>query len=297
MLKFLQYTGFVILSMFCNTAFAQQNSLRTQIAEIAKPAKGIVGVSILSLEDRDTLSFNGEARLVLHSVMKFPIAMTVLHLVDSGVFTLDQPVHIAKRDMKNNTNSPLHSKYPKGNIDIPLSELLGYMVSQSDNNACDILLDKIGGPEVVQAYMLRLGIRGIAIHASEREMGAAWEVQYTNWCKPVEMTLLLDRFYNDKVLSKNSTAFLYKVLTQTSTGVNRIKGALPAGTVVAHKTGTSPTNADGLSPATNDVGIITLPSGKHLAISIFVCNSTADETTREAVIAKIARAAFDHYSR
>ena len=72
---------------------------------------------------------------------------------------------------------------------------------------------------------------------------------------------------------------------------------MPEGTVVAHKTGTSPTNAEGLSPATNDVGIITLPNGKHLAISVFVCNSTDDEATREAVIAKIAKAAWDFYAK
>jgi len=72
---------------------------------------------------------------------------------------------------------------------------------------------------------------------------------------------------------------------------------LPAGTAVAHKTGTSPTNAEGLSPATNDAGIITLPNGKHLIISVFVCNSTNDEATRESTIAKIAKAAYDFYSK
>ena len=86
-------------------------------------------------------------------------------------------------------------------------------------------------------------------------------------------------------------------MTETSTGPNRIKGMLPKDAVVAHKTGTSPTNDAGLSPATNDVGIITLPNGKHLAIAILVCNSTADEATREGIIAKIAKAAWDTYSQ
>ena len=84
-------------------------------------------------------------------------------------------------------------------------------------------------------------------------------------------------------------------MTETSTGPHRIKGMLPTDVVVAHKTGTSPTNDAGLSPATNDVGIITLPNGKHLAIAILVSNSTDDEATRDAVIAKIAKAAWDAY--
>jgi beta-lactamase class A len=286
--------GFLI--PFC--VHAQQDSaLRQQISQIAKPVKGIVGVSILGIENRDTLTFNGDARLVMHSVFKFPIALTVLHLVDTGKLTLAQLVHIKKRDMPEKLYSPLRDKYPNGDIDLPVSELLSYMVSLSDNTACDILLKLIDGPQHVQAYMLQLGIRGIAIRASEADMASAWELQYVNWCKPKEMTVLLDQFYAGKILSKSNTDFLYKLMTETSTGPKRIKGLLPAGTVVAHKTGTSPTNAEGLSPATNDVGIITLPNGKHLAIAVFVCNSRDNEATREGTIAKIAKAAFDFYSK
>lgn len=273
-----------------------QVSLHDQIEQIAKPAKAIVGVSVLNLETGDTVNYNGKARLVLHSVMKFPIALTVLHLVDSGVLKLDQMIHVTKKDMQK-TYSPLRDKYPKGNVDVSVSDLLSYMVSQSDNDACDILLRVLNGPQTVQSFMLKSGIRGIAIRASEADMASAWELQYTNWCKPTEMTLLLQKFYQGKILSKTSTDFLYKIMTETTTGPKRIKGLLPDGTVVAHKTGTSPTNAEGLSPATNDVGIITLPNGNHLIVSIFVCNSTDDEATRDSIIAKIAKASYDFYNK
>ncbi|MDB5022417.1 MAG: bla [Mucilaginibacter sp.] len=273
---------------------AQQDSLPSQIIQISKSAKGIVGVSILGIESRDTLNYNGSARLVMHSVMKFPIAMTVLSLVDKGKYKLDQRMKVSKKDLPAGTWSPLRDKYPEG-TEIALSELLGYMVSQSDNNACDFLLKKLGGPEVVDNYMQGLGLKGINIAASESDMAKAWEVQYTNWCKPEAAVHLLDLFYQGKALSKTSNDFLWKIMTQTSTGVNRIKGLLPKDVVVAHKTGSSGTNNDGLTPATNDVGIITLPNGKHLAIAIFVCNSKADEATRDGVIAQIAKAAWDVY--
>jgi beta-lactamase class A len=296
MKKFTLSVSLTLIFLVPVYVMAQQSALRQQIKDIIKPAKGIVGVSLLDLESRDTLSVNGDARLVMHSVMKFPIALTVLHWVDSGKLTLNQMIHIKKKDLPK-TYSPLRDKYPKGNVDVSVSDLLSYMVSLSDNDACDILLKVIDGPKTVQDYMLRLGIRGIAVRATEADMASSWELQYTNWCKPKEATLLLDKFYKGEILAKPTTDFLYKILTETTTGPHRIKGSLPAGTVVAHKTGTSPTNAEGLSPATNDVGIITLPNGKHLAISVFVCNSTDDETTRDAVIAKIAKAAFDFYSK
>jgi len=284
----------VFLAPVCVKA---QDALRDQIAQISQSVKGIVGVSVMNVESGDTLSYNGKARLVMHSVMKFPIALSVLHLVDTGKLKLDQVVHIKKKELDRKMYSPLRDKYPNGDIDISLGDLLGYMVSQSDNNACDILLKLIDGPKTVQKYLMQLGIKGVAVRASEADMASSWELQFTNWAKPVEMTMLLDEFYQGKLLSKTYTDFLYKIMTETTTGPKRIKALLPAGTVVAHKTGTSPTNAEGLTPATNDVGIITLPNGKHVILSVFVCNSTDDEATREGVIAKIAKAVFDAYNK
>jgi beta-lactamase class A len=289
------FLPFILLILFLSPGFVfAQDSLSSQIEQIAKSAKGIVGVSILGIESRDTLNYNGNARLVMHSVMKFPIAMTVLNLVDKGKYKLDKKFKLGKGDLPTGTWSPLRDKYPNG-ADVTLSDLLSYMVSQSDNNACDFLLKKLGGPDAVENYLQSLGISGISIEASEADMAKAWEVQYTNWCKPADVVRLLDLFYQGKALSKTSDDFLWKIMTETTTGPNRIKGLLPKDAVVAHKTGTSPTNAEGLSPATNDVGIIVLPNGKHLAIAILVCNSKADEATRDKVIAQIAKAAWDFY--
>jgi beta-lactamase class A len=231
--------------------------------------------------------------MVMHSVMKVPIAMTVLQLVDQGKWRLDQKIHITKEDLPE-TYSPLRDKYPQGNVDVAVSDLLSYMVSQSDNDACDILLKHLGGTVTVRNYLAKLGITGIVVNTSEVEMAAAWNVQYSNWCTANQIVKLLDIFYHGKALSKSSTDHLMKLMLATITGPKQIKGLLPAGTVVAHKTGRSPTNAAGLTPATNDVGIITLPNGKHLAIAVLVGESTVDLPQREQVIAKIARAAYDH---
>jgi beta-lactamase class A len=70
-----------------------------------------------------------------------------------------------------------------------------------------------------------------------------------------------------------------------------MKAGLPAGTIVMHKTGTSGVK-DGVASATNDIGLITLPDGRRLALAVFVTDSKADEATRDAVIASIAKAAY-----
>jgi beta-lactamase class A len=59
-----------------------------------------------------------------------------------------------------------------------------------------------------------------------------------------------------------------------------------------HKAGTSDTG-NGVTYATNDIGLITLPDGRRMAIAVFITDSTADEATRDSVIARIAKAAYD----
>jgi beta-lactamase class A len=85
-------------------------------------------------------------------------------------------------------------------------------------------------------------------------------------------------------------------MVNTTTGTKKIKGLLPAAAVIAHKTGSSGTDEEGLTAASNDVGIMTLPDGAHVAIAVFVTDAKADESMCEAIIARIARAVWDAHT-
>jgi len=160
-----------------------------------------------------------------------------------------------------------------------------------------MLFRLVGGPKKVNEYIHNLGLINIAIVNTEEEMHKDWKVQFSNWSAPLAMGQLLSMFYRGKVLSKESTEFLWKTMVGTNTGARRIKGLLPEGTIVAHKTGSSGANGDGVIAAANDVGIVTLPNGKHFIIVVFVSNSTADEDTCDNVIAKIAKTVWESYEK
>ena len=110
------------------------------------------------------------------------------------------------------------------------------------------------------------------------------------------MSELLRIFYERKHLSASSSDLLWKLMTESENSPKRIRGLLPESAVVAHKTGTSNTNNKGINAATNDVGIVTLPNGKHFSIVVYVSMSKEKLDAREAVIAKIAKAALDYFS-
>lgn len=277
------------------TALAQHQVLRREIAEIAHSSSGRVGVAINLLEVNDTLTFHDQERYPMHSVFKFPIAMMLLYEIDKGKFKLDQTVYVTNADLRK-TVSALYDKYPQGNANVTYEELLTDMIILSDNDACDILIRELGGAKKVSNFIYHWGVDSLSIQVNETEMSKAWPAQYRNWCNPSAQISLLKILYQQNLLSKQSNALLLKLMLKTSVSPKRLRGLLPVGTPVAHRTGTSSTNEQGLSPATNDVGIITLPNGKHLAIAVFVTDSHDDMDIRESIIAKLAKAAYIEYS-
>lgn len=277
-------------------SFAQEEVLLTQIKEIAKEAKGKVSVSVLCIEDRKSVAYYGDEPCVMQSVFKFPIALAILDRIDKGEFSLQHKIHITPKEMIKDTWSPMRDSFPEGNVNVTFENLLRYMVSQSDNIACDVLLHHLGKPKVVEKYIRKLEIEDFAMKYNEAGMHKKWENQYKNTCSPNAMVQLLDKFYQHKILSDTNSIFLYKLMIETKTGLNRIVKQLPPETIVAHKTGTSDAK-DGMTAAINDVGIITLPNGKHIALAVFVNDAYASQNTIEEVIARIAKATFDTFSK
>ncbi len=293
-----RYTLLAILclSLLSENAHSQKESLRSEIEKIAKSSGGSVGISFASLESDDTLTVNARGHFPMQSVFKFPLAMAVLHAVDNGKLSLDQKIRLTKYNLHEDTWSPVRDSFPNGNVDIILRDLLYYTVTYSDNNACDILIKLMGGPSNIQAYLRSIGIKNIDIAVTEQNMHDSWNAQFRNWCEPIAMSELLKKFYERKYLSPTSSDLLWKLMTESKTGPKRIRGLLPESAVVTHKTGTSNTNDQGVNAATNDVGIVTLPNGKHFSIVVYVSMSKNHLDEREAVIAKIAKAAWNYYS-
>lgn len=283
------------ISLFsCATTKQKESALRTQIDSIAQDAKGKVGIAVMYLESGDTLTYNGFYHSPMQSVFKLPIAMCVLNKVDSGKLSLEQKIHFHKADMQTATWSPLRNAFTGTDTDVTINSLLGLMVSNSDNVACDTLISLLGGPQVVNNYMHGIGANGITITVNEGAMHRNTDTQYTNWCEPQQMMYLLYNLYNGKYLSKQNTDLLIKFLQATNTSTKRIKGLLPEGTIVARKSGSSGTYKSGLTPASNDCGIIYLPNGKHMILVAFVSDATASDTVIDRTIARIAKAAYDN---
>ncbi|MFV8347887.1 class A beta-lactamase, subclass A2 [Flavobacterium sp. ZB4P13] len=286
-----------ILTFISFQGFAQTtNELRQRLNQIIATKNATVGISIKGIEDKDTLNINGNLEVPMMSVFKFHIALTVLNQVDNGKLSLDQKVFIKKEDLLPDTWSPMRDDYPNGNMYLTLDQLLRYTVSHSDNNGCDILIDLIGGTETVQKFINQQGIKDFTIKVNEKQM-LVWDNLYKNSTTPLATTQLLEKFYKGKILKKRTTKYLYQIMVETSRGITWMKAGFPENTELAHRTGISGTNENNLRVAMNNVGIVKLPNGKHVILSIYLKNITEEKEETEKIIKDIAKATWDYYSK
>ena len=101
---------------------------------------------------------------------------------------------------------------------------------------------------------------------------------------PEAMVSLLQRIDNGQLLKPMSRSYLLDLMARCMTGKNRMRALLPRGSPVEHKTGT-------LNGLTTDVGFITLPDGRRLAIALFARHGS----NRPSVLAAAARKIYDGF--
>jgi beta-lactamase class A len=282
------FAGF---ALFSSSAVAQQH-LQERIRDIAADTHGTVSVACSLPGTPLDCDLDPTARAPMQSVFKLPLVMAVLHQVEQGKFTLEQPIPFRISDLiLPKPHSPLQDKYPHAGVEVPLRDLMQMTVTFSDNTAADMLLRLAGSPKVVNHYMASLGVTGFHLRDDERALHRKHDLQYRNWFEPRGAVQLLRRISDHSPLTAEHTALLLEWMSLPS---GRLEANLPSGTRVFHKSGSSDVD-EGIAGATNDIGLIALPDGRQLAIAVFVTDSRADSATRLQVIARMVTCLGDSF--
>lgn len=287
---------FFLLLISQQLIWAQTDDLKAEIQKIISTRNADVGVAVSSLENpKDSLSVNGYKPYPLMSVVKFYVALAILHKVDEKKLFLEQRIKITQADLDPDTYSPMRDQKPKEGFEITLKELLSYAVGQSDNIAYLKLVDLLGDITQVHDFVNGIGVKGVSLVSTYRE---SFERVLQNTSTPWAAHSLLVKFYKGKILKKESRAILWEMMTETSTGPDRLKGLLPAGTTVAHKTGTAGWHETmGMNMAVNDIGIVTLPKGGYYVIAVFVTKSKENDAENAKIVAEVNKACWDYYTK
>jgi beta-lactamase class A len=300
--------------------------LSAELERLAKTDAGVVGVAVEHLETGRKAAVRGGEWFPQASVRKLPVALAVLSRVERGEENLERVIELKPSDLRVGAGL-LGGEWDQGVRKFSLRRLLELSLILSDNTAYDATVKAAGGIAAVQQKLREWGLpevdvsrdslqlfpayngvapvapaddltldklNKIAQNASAEQKKAAQiklESDRRDSATPNGMNLLLGKLWRHELLKPATTAVLLNLMRRTETGAGRLKGALPAGAEVAHKTGT-------FARSCNDVGIVTLPAGKgHLAVSVFLKAAPGPDAPKEQIIARLSRAAYDFFAR
>jgi len=270
------------------------SALERLLGQLAAGDRGRIGVAAVDLSTGQEVAILGDQRFPMASTSKIAIAATYLEGVDKGRWTLTREWPL----MVPVGSKPFSSKIApvKAGQYMSALDLIDLMITRSSNPATDALLAAVGGPAAVNDWARRAGIEGFnltrdiaTLVRDDGEYDPATYVDIRDSSTPRDMVRLLTGLHQGKWLSASSRSVIINAMERCRTGTRRIPALMPAGVTVAHKTGS-------LNNTSSDVGILTAPDGRSIAVAIYVTGQ-GSRANREAKIASIARAIYDGYAQ
>jgi beta-lactamase class A len=296
--------------------------LRRAVEAVVARAEGRMGVAIEHLETEQAVEVNGSVAFPMASTFKVAVLVELFRQVDEGKVRLDEMVSIEPVDIHIGSGSLNEFLVP--GVALSVENLARLMMRVSDNSATDMLMAKVGIPNINER-LKAMGIEGISVDrtcqrlildwlgmAPEKTAGmsyreiqdfldaykpapgelegaaSAFEIDSRDTATPLAMNRLLRSIIQGRAASEASCRRMTEILLECETGKSRIPGLLPKDVKIAHKTGT-------LGGTVNDVGVLYLPEGRgHVAVSV-LSKGMKDRDRAERAIAEVTRLAYDYF--
>ena len=304
-----------------------EKALQSEVRRLGKGFDGEIGLAVQDIESGWTAHFNGDDHFPQQSVSKIWVAIAAMAQVDRGALDLQQEVTLTRDDLTLFYQPLRPLALRPGGYTTTLEDLLVRAITRSDNTANDYLLRQVGGPDAVRKTLAELGITGVRFGPGERAMqsaiaGMKWQPEYSlgrnfydardqvppairraafeayvanpiDGATPAGMVDALARLRKGALLSAASTERLIGIMEQTRSGSQRLKGGLPPGWSIAHKTGTGQ-ELDGMQAGYNDVGIVTSPSGRAYAVAVLMGRAGQSLPERRSLMHEFVSAIADY---
>jgi beta-lactamase class A len=304
------------------------DAIHQELGRLASSVPGTLGVCVQHVESGERIEFNAGLRFPMASAFKLPIAVHIFSLVERGQISFDEMIEVQHSDLCPGSGTIQALLYQPGLI-LSLRNLIELALVISDNTANDVLLRCAGGPLAVTKYLRENGITDMRIDRFTKHLVAdkygftdlgsneSWSLEQfrhlfeqltpvkataaaaifaedeRDTMTPAAMVTLLLKVYRAELLNATSRDHLLSIMQRCQTGEGALKGMLPPGVVLAHKTGTL------AEVVSNDVGILYLPGDAgHLAIAVCVKSPEANaeaSSVCQRVIAHIGRAVYDYF--
>ncbi|WP_299259250.1 class A beta-lactamase [uncultured Kushneria sp.] len=255
--------------------------IERRLQALEQQHKGQLGVALMNVGTGAVVSHRGDERFLFNSTGKVFIAAAALAQVDHDRESLDQRIEVKKSDLTGWT--PVTEKR-LGSPGMTIAELCQAAVAWSDNAAANLLIERLGGPAKVTAFLRDIGDTTTRLDRNEPTLNEHdHEGDERDTTTPLAMMQTLRALLLGDALSPSSRHQLAAWMIEGKTGDARLRAGMPASWLIGEKTGT---NSVGNAA---DIGIA-WPSDRGAVIAVaYVCLPEADKVRRDQVIAEIGR--------
>ncbi len=262
------------------------------VATLAKRHKGKVAVALKNLKTGEEFYLNADEVMPTASLIKLPVMVETYWQANEGKVKLDTMLTLKKADKVQ--GSGILTPHFSDGASFSLRDAVRLMIVYSDNTATNMVLDQIGLPST-NARMEKLGLKDTKINAKvfradtrlDQERGKKYGLGSTT---AREMVQLLEMIEGGKVVSPEASKDMLDHLKRCD-DKEKMTRFLPAGTVVAHKTGS-------VNASKTDAGIIYTKSGPVVVCVLTDGNEDqrwVADNAAQVLIGKIARVVYDHF--
>lgn len=254
------------------------------LAALERRSGGRLGVHALDTGTGATVSHRGGELFLMASTAKLLLAAAVLDRAAADPALLDRRVRYGREALLE------YAPVTAANLatGMTVAELCGAALTVSDNTAANLLLELLGGPSVVTAFVRGIGDATTRFDRTEPDLnvstGADDERDTTT---PAAMVGSIRAVALGDGLPPAGRDRLTGWLLANTTGDATIRAGAPAGWLVGDKTGT------GAQGERNDVGILLPPDRAPLVLAVHTDpddpGSTAGDSTIAEATAIVAR--------
>lgn len=253
-------------------------ALQPEIESLITPHPEIKpGIFLVDLDTGNYLDLNGNQDYAAASTIKVPILVAFFQAVDQGSIRLDETLTMTEDVVAEEAGD---LRYQPIGTQLSALEVASKMITISDNTATNMLIKRLGGPEVLNQQFRQWGLQKTAIHNLLPDLGG------TNTTSAFDMVSVIAKVNQEGLVSLKSRDRLFGIMQQTRSQTLLPQG-LDNGAVIAHKTG----NIDKILA---DVGMVDMPNGKRYVIAVIMEHPPEQEHIARTLIQDVSRKVYQH---
>ena len=237
------------------------------------------GIFLVDLDNGAYVDINAAASFPAASTIKIPILVAFFQDVDAGKIRLNESLTLEQQMIAGGSGN---MKSIKPGTKFTALEVATKMMTISDNTATNMLIERMGGMEVLNQRFRSWGLRTTAIR------NVLPDIEGTNTSSPKELSTLMAMVSKGNLVSMRSRDRILDIMRR-NTRNHLLPSGLGAGAIIAHKTGN-------IGSMLADAGLVDLPTGKRYLAAVMVQRPRNDPSAA-TLIKSISRAAYQQFSQ